>query len=118
MKLKSYGVKYKLIAATREEKQAFKKFLAEAEKAFEKLGPLYLPKVRGFNRTVLVPDVEQDPCQICADAAYNRTCVHTRTCAPMLFHNLSRLNAITRKGDQCSAHAAKPSGRTRKRKRA
>lgn len=118
MNLRPYAVKAKLISATREEKKAFKKFLEEAEKAFASLGVLHQPKVRGFSRTALIPDVAQDPCQICADAAYNRTCVYTKTCAPMLFHNLSRLNAIAQKGDQCSAHIAKPSGRSRKRKRA
>lgn len=103
-----------VVGPSEEDAARYQQFLKEVTNFYKQLGvEMYQPLLRvRKGRTVLVPTPTQDPCTVCKDAEYNRNCQRTKECAPLIYHNLNRLNALLPRSEKCSATPASEPGPT------
>lgn len=103
-----------VIGPSAEDSARYQQFLKEVTNFYKQLGvEMYQPLLRAKKgKLLLVPTPTQDPCVICKDAEYNRNCQRTKECAPLIYHNLNRLNGLLSRSETCSAPPASEPGPT------
>ena len=57
-------------------------------------GKTFVPTIRGSDLR-LIPS-EENPCEVCAEAEYNKLCQHAEHCAALKFHTLSKMPSMVR----------------------
>ena len=121
MKIKTDKKGKKFLAhPSQKEKMQYKTFNKDIIDPTRTDGRLYFqPKVRGF-RAILVPHLDQTPCDVCASAQYNRLCTNASFCIPMLYVTLNQVahiedkKLITKGTKSCIVKSATPTGNTKK----
>jgi len=122
MKIKTVKGKATLIRPSKTEEEMYQTFVKEIIDPVRNTGAdeaFHQPRVRGF-RAVLIPHKNQDPCEVCTSAQFNKLCTFARKCIPMLYSTLWQVTNIeaktlTRKGTKsCIAQNAKPTENTKK----
>lgn len=108
------SLKQIVVGPSEEELESYERFLKEVVNFYKQLNvSMHQPNVRIGGKDIrLIPSPMQDPCVICKDAEYNRSCQRTKECAPLIYHNLNRLNALLPRSEKCSATPASEPGPT------